>query len=324
MILRPRDIAPIIARVAPMLILAAVVIFFSIRSPGFRTLGSARNILVQSSSVAIVAIGMTLVLLTGGIDLSVGAIMFVAAAVAGQLALGKLIPGAAPAPMWLCMVVILLLGLVMGAINAMLIARLRMIPFIATLAMLFIGRGLALHITQTQALNLPPALLTIGQSSLVGIPFPIWLLVIVAAAAHFTLTQTPFGRQLYALGNNPDAAHKAGLPVMRILASVYVISGLCAAIAGVVSVAQLGAISPTFGNNREFAAVAAAVLGGTSLFGGRGSVFPGSILGAVLIQSVESGLTMTNADPYIYPIVIGGIIFIAVLLDRLRATGELR
>ena len=324
MIMRPRSPASILSRPAPLILLAAVLIFFSLQSPGFCTLGSARNILVQSSSVAIVAVGMTLVMLTGGIDLSVGAIMFVAAAVAGQLALGKLIPTLDPAPITLCIALILLIGLFMGAINAFLIARCAMIPFIVTLAMLFVGRGLALQITQTRAINLPPSLLWVGQSSLLGIPLPIVLLIAVTAIAQFTLTQTPFGRQLYALGNNPDAARKAGLPVMRLLASVYVISGLCAALAGVVSVAQLGAVSPTFGSQREFAAIAAAVLGGTSLFGGRGNVFPGTVLGAILIQSVESGLTMTNADPYLYSIVIGGIIFLAVLIDRLRTAKDSR
>ena len=324
MIVRPRLWATTLSLAAPLILLAAVLIFFSLRSPGFRTLGSARNILVQSSSVAIVAVGMTLVMLTGGIDLSVGAIMFIAAAVAGQLALGKLIPTLGPAPITLCVAVILFIGLVMGAINALLIARCAMIPFIVTLAMLFVGRGLALQITQTRAINLPPSLLLVGQSSLLGIPLPIVLLIAVTAIVHFTLTQTPFGRQLYALGNNPDAARKAGLPVMRLLASVYVISGLCAALAGVVSVAQLGAVSPTFGSHREFAAIAAAVLGGTSLFGGRGNIFPGTVLGAILIQSVESGLTMTNADPYLYSIVIGGIIFLAVLTDRLPTAKDTR
>jgi ribose transport system permease protein len=315
-----KSIANFIARLAPILLLAVVLLYFSIRSPAFRTIGSARNILVQSSSVAIVAVGMTFVLLTGGIDLSVGAIMFVAAAIAGQLVLGNL--GASPAPLWICLLAIILIGLAIGALNAALIARFTMAPFIVTLAMLFIGRGLALHITQTRALNLPPSFLAIGQSTIFAIPLPLALLALVSILGHITLTQTPYGRRLYALGNNPDAARKAGQPVARLIASVYIISGLCAAIAGVVSVAQLGAVSPTFGNQREFAAIAAAVVGGTSLFGGRGNIFPGTILGALLIQSVESGLNMTNANPYVYPVVIGAIIFIAALLDRLRGTGD--
>ena len=151
-----------------------------------------------------------------------------------------------------------------------------MMPFVVTLATLFIGRGLALRVTQTRALNLPPAFLAIGQARLVGVPFPVLLLASVLLAGQLVLSLTPFGRQLYALGNNPEAARRAGLPAARLLAAVYVISGFCAALAGIVSVARLGTVSPTFGYQREFAAVAAAVLGGTSLFGGRGTVLPGA------------------------------------------------
>jgi ribose transport system permease protein len=121
------------------------------------------------------------------------------------------------------------------------------------------------------------------------------------------------------VGHDPVAARRAGLPVGRILFAVYVISGLLAALGGAVAIAQLGAVSPTFGREREFAAVAAAVLGGVSLFGGRGSVLPGVLLGAVLIQTVENGLVIVNADPYLYPIILAGVIFLAVLLDSVRA-----
>jgi ribose transport system permease protein len=123
---------------------------------------------------------------------------------------------------------------------------------------------------------------------------------------------------LYAIGQSRAQALLAGIPVNRRILTVYVISGFAAALGGLISVAQLGAVSPTFGYQREFAAIAAAVLGGTSLFGGRGQVFPGTILGAVLIQTVESGLVMLNADPYLYPLVMAGIIFLAVLLDAVR------
>jgi ribose transport system permease protein len=295
-----------------------VILVFSVLSPAFRTGATARNILVQSSSVAIVATGMTFVLLTAGIDLSVGAIMFVAAAVAGRLVLGGWAPGLDPIPVWAAVVLIVPLGLGFGAVNAFLIGGLRLMPFVVTLATLFIGRGLALHVTETRALNLPPSFVAIGQSTVLGVPFPVLLLVAVLAAGQGVLSFTPFGRQIYAFGNNPDAARKAGLPTTGLLTGVYLISGFCAALAGIVSVAQLGAVSPTFGSQREFAAVAAAVLGGTSLFGGRGTVLPGALLGALLVQSVETGLNMINADPYSYPVVVGGIILLAVLVDRFR------
>jgi ribose transport system permease protein len=305
-------------RFAPTILFAGIFLTFCALSPAFRTTSNVKNILVQSSSVAIAATGMTLVLLTGGIDLSVGAIMFLSAAVAGKLVVGGWVPGLAPVPVWLAVLAILPIGLLFGAANALLIAGCGMLPFVVTLATLFIGRGVALQITQTRALNLPPQFLSIGHATVLGVPFPVVLLIVTVAVAHLVLTQTPFGRQLYALGNSPDAARKAGLRTTRLVAAVYLASAGCAALAGIVSVAQLGAVSPTFGWQREFAAVAAAVLGGTSLFGGRGSVFPGTLLGALMIQTVETGLNIINADPYSYPVVVGCIIFAAVLIDRLR------
>ena len=310
--------AAALLRLAPLILFAVVFLAFCALSPAFRTASNVRNIFVQSSSVAIAATGMTLVLLTGGIDLSIGAIMFLSAAIAGKLVIGGWIPGLAPAPVWLAVLVILPVGLFFGAVNASLIAGAGMLPFIVTLGTLYIGRGVALQITQTRALNLPPEFLAIGHARLCGVPFPVVLLALTVGGAHLLLTRTPFGRQLYALGNSPDAARKAGLRTRRLTAAVYLISAACAALGGIVSVAQLGAVSPTFGWQREFAAVAAAVLGGTSLFGGRGSVLPGTLLGALMIQTVETGLNIIDADPYSYPVVVGGIIFAAVLLDRLR------
>lgn len=294
-----------------LLLFLAVLAVFSVLSPKFLTAANLTNLLVQSSSTAIVGIGMTFVLLTAGVDLSVGAIMFVAAAVAGKLVLGG-------ASLPVALLAILAVGIAYGAFNALLVTRLRIIAFIATLGTLYVGRGLGLWITQTRAMNLPDSLLAIGSAKWLGVPLPLWISAVVLVVAHVTLTRTPFGRQIYAVGNNLEAAKKAGLNTPRLLAAVYVISGLCAAIGGILSLAQLGAVSPTFGTNREFSAIAAAVLGGTSLFGGRGAVFPGTVLGALLIQSVENGLVILNADPYLYPLVTSTIIFVAVLADAAR------
>jgi ribose transport system permease protein len=136
---------------------------------------------------------------------------------------------------------------------------------------------------------------------------------------HLLVTRTPFGRQVLAVGHDIDAAKKAGVRTEWILGSVYLISGFCAAISAVISLGQLGAVSPKFGEQKEFAAIAAAVLGGTSLFGGRGSVLPGALLGTLLIQTVENGLVIMNADLYLYPMVTSGIIFFAIALERLRS-----
>lgn len=237
--------------------------------------------------------------------------MFVAAAVAGKLTLNG-------APLALALAAIMGVGLLGGALNAFFIGRLRIAAFIVTLATLYLGRGFALWLTQTRAMNLPESFLRLGASQWAGVPMPIWIFAAVTLLAHIILERTAYGRHVFAVGQSVEAARKAGLNTGFIIASVYVISGFCAALGGIVALAQLGAVSPTFGSNKEFGAIAAAVLGGTSLFGGRGKVFPGTLLGAVLIQTIDNGLVIINADPYLYPIVTSVIIFLAVLLDGFR------
>ncbi len=298
---------------APLLLFVAVFLVFGLLSNRFLEPRNLLNILIQCSSTAIVAIGMTFVLLTAGVDLSVGAIMFVAAAVAGKMTLGG-------APLWLAISGIVLIGLAGGLVNAFFITQLRIVAFIVTLATLYLGRGFALWLTQTRAMNLPEDFLLLGTTRLAGVPVPVVILAGIALVAHLVLSRTPFGRQVYAVGQDLEAARKAGINTGCILVSVYLISGLCAAVGGIVSLAQLGAVSPTFGMNKEFSAIAAAVLGGTSLFGGRGKVFPGTLLGAVLIQTIENGLVILNADPYLYPLITSGVIFLAVMIDSLRTS----
>jgi ribose transport system permease protein len=282
-------------------------------SPRFLSVTNLSNIAVQAAPAGIVAVGMTFVLLTAGVDLSVGAIMFVGAAVAGKLALGG-------HPLWLALAAMLSVGLLFGAVNALFVTRLRVPAFIVTLALLFVGRGFALWITETRAMNLPDMFLDLGATRLAGVPLPLGLFALVGVFAHLVLRCTPFGRQVHALGGHPENARKAGVPVGRTLVAVYVISGVCAAAGGILTLGQLGAVSPKFGDSYEFKAIAAAVLGGTSLFGGRGAVLPGTVLGAVFIQSVDNGLVILNADPYLYPLITSGVIFLAVLLDSARTT----
>ncbi|MFN0087359.1 MAG: ABC transporter permease, partial [Blastocatellia bacterium] len=234
-----------VLRHASTLIFLAVLAAFSLLSPRFLAANNFLNILIQSASTAIVATGMTFVLLTAGIDLSVGSVMFVSAAVAGKMAL-------AGQPLWLAAAAILTVGMVYGAFNALCITWLRMIPFIVTLATLYFGRGLGLWLTETRAMNLPESILRIGAARIAGIPFPVVALGAVVLTSHLALAHTSFGRQVYAMGNGLDAARKAGIRTDRIKFAVYVICGFCAALGGLVSVAQLGAVSPSFGSQREF------------------------------------------------------------------------
>lgn len=296
---------------APFFLLLIVAAVFGAQSTAFLEPRNLTNILVQASSTGIVAVGMTFVLITAGVDLSVGAIMFVAAALAGKAALGGV-------PFPAVLLLMLVTGIAFGGVNAAFINGARVVPFIVTLATLFIGRGVGLWITETRAMNLPESFLRLGSARFLEVPFPAWLFTGLLVASHLILTQTPFGRELFAMGHSMDAAKKAGIRTGRNVIAVYIISGLCASIAAMVSLGQLGAVSPKFGEQKEFSAIAAAVLGGTSLFGGRGGVLPGTLLGVLLIHTIENGLVVINANPYLYPMVTSAIIFVAVLLESIR------
>mgnify|MGYP006281807427 CR=1 FL=1 len=294
-----------------LILLLALILVFSLLSDSFLSAQNFLNILVQASALTIVATGMTFVLLTAGIDLSVGSIMFLGGVVSGKLVL-------AGSSLWLAVPAVLATGLLFGLINGLFIIRLKIIPFIVTLATFYAGRGLGLYLSETRAINLPESILSIGAARFLGIPLPVIIMAVIVIAGHLLLTRTNFGRQLYAVGHSREKAVKAGLPVNALLLRVYLISGFCAAAGGLVAIAQLGAVSPTFGMQSEFMAIAAAVLGGTSLFGGMGKVFPGTFVGALLIQMIQNGLVIVNADPYLYPLVTGAIIFLIVLADSRR------
>jgi ribose transport system permease protein len=307
-----QTLLPSALRQVPLGLFLATLAGFGLAAPGFLAPANLLNILVQASSTAIVATGMTFVLLTAGVDLAVGSVMYVAAAVAGKLLLG------AGTPVAVVVLAMLAVGALCGFCNALLIARLGIIAFIATLGAQYLERGLGLWITQTRAMNLPDSFAHLASARLLAVPLPLVVFLLVVVVAQLVLSHTPLGRQIYAVGQDAVAARKAGVNVRAVLTTVYVVCGLCAALGGAISLAQIGAVAPTFGWSKEFAAIAAAVLGGTSLFGGRGNVLPGTVLGAVLIQSIENGLVIRNADPYLYPLVTSAIIFLAVLLDSQR------
>jgi len=300
---------------APVLLFVVVFLLFSLLEPKFFRAETLETIASQAAITGILAIGMTFVLLTAGIDLSVGAAMYLAAVAMGTL-LGS---DSAFLPALLICVAI---GALFGVVNAAIITRLGAIAFIVTLATLFIGRGVGVSISKSEAINLPESVSEFGAATIAtpvwDVPLPILVFALVAVMAHVLLTRTTYGRQVYAVGNGVEAAKKAGIRTGRILASVYVISGACAGLAAVVASAQLGNASPGFGEGKEFDAIAAAVLGGTSLFGGRGSVLPGTLIGALLIQTVAVGLVFTRVEIYYLDMVTALTIFVAVFLDAVR------
>lgn len=304
-------ISDFVFRNATYLIFACVLVYYGIQAPSFLSPESLANIVKQASFVGIAAVGMTFVLLTAGIDLSVGSVMFLAPLMAGYLMrdLGMPVPVA--------LVAAVLTGVILGSINAVLIVRLRVIPFITTLATLFLFRGFGTWLTSSQQFDFPDEIRSFGLSSVLGVPTPIIVFAIVALAAHFVLAHTEFGRQVYAFGNSPEGARKAGLEVGWVQARVYIICSACAALSGFMLIAQIGRLDVAFGEGSEFDVIAAAVLGGASLFGGIGSAF-GAVIGATLIQTVKLGLVFTGVNLYLQPIIQGVIIFIAVLVDGMR------
>jgi ribose/xylose/arabinose/galactoside ABC-type transport system permease subunit len=298
-------------RHATYLIFAAVMIYYGLQAPAFLMPESLANIVKQSSFIGIAAIGMTFVLLTGGIDLSVGSVMFLAPLIAGFVMreLGVPVP--------VGFAVAIAAGLAMGLINAVFIVWLRVIPFIVTLATLFLFRGFGTWLTSSTAFDFNDDFRAFGLSSFVGIPTPIIIFATIAVIAHVVLSDTTFGRQIYALGNDREAARKAGVNTRTVEAKVYVICSICAAISGFVLIAQIGRLDAGFGEGREFDVIAAAVLGGASLFGGVGSAF-GAVIGATLIQTVKLGLVFTGVNLYLQPMMQGLIILLAVLADGVR------
>ncbi|MEX1663709.1 ABC transporter permease [Thioclava sp. 15-R06ZXC-3] len=297
---------------APVVLFILIFLIFGALSDRFLQFQSFENIVKQASFIGIVAIGMTFVMLTGGIDLSVGTNMYLSSVVAGLLMRDF---GMTPAVAALGCIAT---GLVFGSINAFMIVRLRMVPFIVTLGMLVAGRGVGLFLTESRGIMIPNELLIFGAGRSFGLPNPILVFLSVALLGQIVLTRTRFGRHIYAVGNDAKGAKRAGVEVGRTMTLAYLVCGVCAALGGFVSVSQLGIVNAGFGEFSELYAIAAAVLGGASLFGGVGKVFPGTVLGAVLIQMVQSGLVFLRVDIYIQPLIQSVIILIAVVIDSVR------
>jgi ribose/xylose/arabinose/galactoside ABC-type transport system permease subunit len=294
-----------------------IFLYFGLQAPRFIGVESIANIVKQASFTGVVAVGMTFVLLTAGIDLSVGSNMYLSAMSAGYLMQNPAFQNGWGVAM--AIAAGLLTGMAFGAVNGFCVVVLRITPFLVTLATLVAGRGLGTAITESFGIEYPAPYLAFGASSIFGIPMPIIVFAVVVLAAHIVLSRSQFGRQIYAVGNDTEAARKAGIDVNRIVFSVYVICGLCAAIGGVTLIALIGRLNQTFGVGREFEVITSAVLGGTSLFGGAGFAF-GSVIGSTLVQTVQSGMIFIGVNLYLQPMVLAGFIFLAVLIDALRTT----
>lgn len=281
----------------------------SLLSERFLTLTNILNVLRQSSINGIIAVGMTMVILTAGIDLSVGAILALTCVVTADL-----LQKGIPVP--LAMLTGLALGAALGMVSGLLVSRLRIPPFIATLGLMTVSRGLALTYTQGMPITaLPASFNFLGAGSIGPIPMPIIVAGLIFLIGYFILTRTSLGFYIYSLGDNPVAAHLSGISVSKVILFVYALSGLLSALAGMVLTGRLDSAQPSAGYGYEFDAIAAVVVGGTSLAGGEGSLF-GTLVGALLIGVLNNGLNLLNVSALWEGVVKGAVIALALLLYR--------
>jgi ribose transport system permease protein len=291
--------------------------------PVFLTRSNLTAIVDRIVVIAIIAIGMTMVILTGGIDLSVGRLVALSGVIAA-IVIQRL--GGEQASAWavaagfaagiLCCALI-------GAVAGGVVARCGVAPFIVTLSVMMMARGLAFLITDGNSIRLPGAVTWLGQGRTAGVPNTVILLIVLYAAAHFFMAHSVMGRHIYAVGGNVQAARLSGVPVTRVLVFVYTISGLCAGLGGCIGASQIETGTPQTGDMYEMFVIAAVVLGGTSLAGGSGNVL-GTLIGAFIISVIQNGMNLVGLESYAQQVVLGAVILAAVLLDKVRTSGGLR
>ena len=291
------------------MILLVICIFASILSPSFLSVNNLFNVFKQITVAGIVGCGMTFVILTGGIDLSVGSIM----GLAGVMASGVL---AATGNIFFAIGTAIIIGVVCGTVNGFWVAECGIPPFISTLGMMTLLRGCVLVYTKGSPIPVKvDAYKYIGKGDILGIPVPVLLLLIIYIIAHYVLTQTAFGRTVYAFGGNKEAARLSGISTKKTEWMVYIINGLMCGIAAIILTARLGSAQSTTGEGIEMDAIAAVILGGTSLSGGTGFVLP-TVVGAMIMGIIDNILTLMNVNPHATNIVKGAVILIAVLVDK--------
>ncbi|MBN6063001.1 ABC transporter permease [Aggregatibacter actinomycetemcomitans] len=320
----------IISKLGIGLVLFFMILGMSFTSEAFLSTNNIFNILLQVSVICVISVGMTYVILTGGIDLSVGSIVALSAVCLGLFThWGVALLGENPTELMLSIVVMVSVlgsigvGALCGYVNGVIIVYGKVTSFITTLGMMGIARGLALTLSNGKTIyNFPEALRFFGNGRLnitdgFGIPIPVIIALIVVLISFYILTQTVFGRQVYALGGNREAVRLSGINVNKLEIKTYVINGALAAIGAVILVGRLNAAQPIAGTGYELDAIAATVIGGTSLMGGVGSVISTSI-GALIMGVLQNGLTLLNVTSYLQRLIIGLVIILAVFLDQLR------
>jgi len=290
-------------------------VLFAFLSPYFLTPDNLLNVSLQASITAIIAAGMTFVILTGGIDLSVGSLVAFSGIVTTSV-LKTGLPFATALP--LALLAGLVVGALAGGFAGACITRFNITPFIVTLATMTIARGAAFVWTDGRPIwELPEGFGFLGSGRLFAVPVPSLIMVFIFIASHVVLTRTRFGRHVYAVGGNIEAARLAGIQTTRVLTRVYVLSGVLSAVSGILLASRVNSGQPNSGLSYELDVIAAVVVGGTSLSGGKGSII-GTFIGAMLIAVLRNGLNLLNVGSYVQQVVVGAVILLAVMLDQIR------
>jgi ribose transport system permease protein len=300
-----------IQRLLPFLTLIVLFVALAIASPNFLTDTNLSSVVRQTAVINIMALGMTLIIVSGGIDLSVGAILAMGGLL-GTMAMqkGVAIPAA--------ILIGILTGMFWGFVNGLLTTRLRINPFIVTLGTLGIIRGLTLIISNGLPVHeIPEKFSFLGEGNVLHVPFVLWILLACAVVVHVIMEHTKLGRYAFAIGSNPDAAFYAGIPVAFYTTAVYAIGGMLTGLAGMIEASRLMTGQPTAGQGYELQAIAAVVIGGGSLRGGEGSVV-GTLVGAFIMGLLANGSDLLGISPYVQQAVIGAVIIVAVSFDELR------
>ncbi len=317
---RVLDLARTVYRERPIVLILVVYVIFSLAVvPQFASPKNLLDILVQASDLIVLAIGLGFVILNGGIDFSVTAVTALASVVGASIMnLDTGFLAGSPFGFLAAIAVMLGIGLGVSAINGVSVVILKMPSFIATMATSLVFGGAAVFYTKSATItNLPRAFTFIGDGSLLGIPVPIIVAAVVVLVSHYALSSTVFGRNVYAVGSNPKASFISGLPVKRTIFTLFLLSGLLAALGGTVMSARLGAGTPSLGQERLMDIVAAVIIGGTSIFGGSGTVL-GTVAGALFITILNNSLNLVGIPWYMVIIVKGAVIFFIAVFDAVR------
>lgn len=307
-----RQVTQVLLKYGVYLLFVILCVILALTSKNFLSANNLINVLLQTSVIGIIAIGMTYVIIAQGIDVSVGSVV----AICGGAGVGLIkLYGA---PWWVGMLTMLVIGVAFGLLNGFATAYLRMPAFLVTLATMSIGRGLALVLSGGKSwFGLPPEFVFISSESILGIPLIIVIVFICYGIGFFVLRYTIYGRKVFAVGGNPTAARASGINVNRIILSTFVLSGLVAGVGAILQTARINSFWASMGTGFEFSAIAAVVIGGTSLSGGKGSL-GGALVGVLIMGVINNALNLWGVDANMQEVARGLIIFIAVMLDSIR------